>query len=305
MSRNPHASLMKGAPFRPGKGMVGLALAAAGVGVVALSAWSSVFSVEGGHAAIKFSRISGVLPKVHNEGWHLMIPWIHRPIIYNIRTRATAIPTLTGSKDLQMISLTVRVLSHPDKAHLPKIYSKLGMDFDSRVLLSIVNEVTKSVVADYNASALVTQRDRVSKSIKERLTQRAEDFYIKIDDVSIPQLGFGKEYTAAVEAKQVAAQEAERAKFIVEIAEQDKRSTIIKAEADAESARLLNEAMQENPYFLELRRIEAARDISRVLANSNNKMYLNSENLMFNLLESIQSQTKEDDKFAEDAKNKK
>ena len=60
--------------------------------------------------------------------------------------------------------------------------------------------------------------------------ERAANFNIALDDVSIINLTFGKEFTAAIEAKQVAAQEAERAKFIVEKAEQDKRSAIVRAQ---------------------------------------------------------------------------
>jgi len=62
------------------------------------------------------------------------------------------------------------------------------------------------------------------------LTQRASQFNIALDDVSITSLTFGKEFTAAIEAKQVAAQEAERAKFVVEKAEQDKQSAVIRAQ---------------------------------------------------------------------------
>lgn len=62
------------------------------------------------------------------------------------------------------------------------------------------------------------------------MTERAANFNIALDDVSITSLTFGKEFTAAIEAKQVAAQEAERAKFVVEKAEQDKRSAIIRAQ---------------------------------------------------------------------------
>ena len=62
------------------------------------------------------------------------------------------------------------------------------------------------------------------------MTERAAYFNIALDDVSITSLTFGKEFTAAIEAKQVAAQEAERAKFIVEKAEQDKKSAVIRAE---------------------------------------------------------------------------
>lgn len=55
----------------------------------------------------------------------------------------------------------------------------------------------------------------MSKDIRRILTERARFFNIVLDDVSITNLTFSREYTAAVEAKQVAQQEAERAKFIV------------------------------------------------------------------------------------------
>jgi len=258
-----------------------------GSGLLISLGYHSIYNVEGGHKAIIFSRYSGVLNEIFSEGMHLKIPWLHIPIIYNVRTRATAIPFLTGSKDLQLVNLTVRVLSKPNAEKLPLIYETLGRDFDSRVLPSVVNEVAKGVVALFNASELITQREQISSLIQDRLRKRASDFYIELDDVSITHLGFSPEYTSAVEAKQVAQQEAERAKFIVEKAQQDKRSTIIKAEADAESAIMLNKAIKSNPFFLELRRIEAARDIAHILARSNNKIYLNSENLMFNLLRAV------------------
>ena len=67
-----------------------------------------------------------------------------------------------------------------------------------------------------------------SREIRKILTDRANNFNITLDDVSITTLTFGREFTAAIEAKQVAAQEGERAKFVVEKAEQDKRSAFIR-----------------------------------------------------------------------------
>lgn len=46
---------------------------------------------------------------------------------------------------------------------------------------------------------------QVSLLVRRELTERARDFNIILDDVSITELSFGKEYTAAVEAKQVRA----------------------------------------------------------------------------------------------------
>lgn len=64
-----------------------------------------------------------------------------------------------------MVSITLRVLSRPDVTHLSKIYQNLGMDYDERVLPSIGNEVLKSIVAQFDAAELITQREVVSTLI--------------------------------------------------------------------------------------------------------------------------------------------
>lgn len=66
-----------------------------------------------------------------------------------------------------------------------------------------MNEVTKAVVAKYNASELLTKREAVSKNIRDALQHRARDFGIVMEDTAITHLSFSREYTAAVEAKQV------------------------------------------------------------------------------------------------------
>ena len=120
---------------------------------------------------------------------------------------------------------------------------------------------------------------------------------------------FGKEFERAIESKQVgklqylfvtglpllhfyvvlrvrllaAQQEAERAKFIVEKAVQDKRSAVIKAEGEAKSAKLIGEAIASNPAFITLRKIEAAREIAQTMSESNNRVMLNADSLLLNL----------------------
>ena len=107
-------------------------------------------------------------------------------------------------------------------------------------------------------------RRQVSKTVREQLTARASEFHISLDDVAITDLKFGQEFAKAIESKQVAApkpplqsdrascrassplpphllllqvaqQDAERSKFIVMKAEQEKQANIIRAEGEAEA----------------------------------------------------------------------
>ena len=84
------------------------------------------------------------------------------------------------------------------------------------MLPSIGNEVLKSIVAQFDAAELITQREIVSSRIREDLLKRANEFNIELEDVSITHMTFGKEFTRAVEQKQIAQQDAERARFTVE-----------------------------------------------------------------------------------------
>ena len=182
-----------------------------------------------------------------------------------------------------MVNISLRVLFRPDSQNLHQIYRRLGMDYDGRVLPSVVNEVLKSVVARYNAAQLLTQREQVSQKIRDSLKERLQEFYIVLDDVSITDLSFGTEFTKAIEEKQIAQQQAERAKYLVEQAFQDKRSTIVKAKGEAQAATLLGKALMRSPAYLDLRRIEAARDIASIMAKSRNRVFLEADTLLMNL----------------------
>ncbi|KAK2115779.1 Prohibitin-1, subunit of the prohibitin complex (Phb1p-Phb2p) [Saguinus oedipus] len=141
-------------------------------------------------------------------------------------------------------------------------------DYNEHVLLSITTEILKSVMVRFDVGKLITQRELVSRQVTDDLTERAATFGLILDDMFLIHLIFWKGFTEAVEAKQVAQQEAEKAGFVVEKAEQQKKVTIISAEGDSKAA--AKHTGHHKGGLMELHTLEATEDISYQLSHSRN-----------------------------------
>lgn len=268
------------------QGIAGTLAKASGViGGGALFFSNCVYTVEPGHRGLIFDRVQGIKSNVIGEGAHVYIPILQNPIIMDVRTQPRVISTVTGTKDLQRVNISLRVLSKPDEAALPMLYKDLGQDYRDRILPPIGNEVLKSVVAQYNADQLLTLRDQVSREIRENLHNRCEKYNLQLDDISITHINFSKEFAKSIEDKQVAEQMAERQKFVVAKSEQEKLATIIRAEGDAEAAKLVSDSIKSHGKgLIELHRITAAAHIAEALAKNPNVSYLpHNQNMLLNL----------------------
>jgi len=235
-----------------------------------------LYDVDAGEAAVVFDKLQdGIQEEVYGEGMHFRIPFIQQPYIYNIRVQPRVFANRTQSMDLQTVDIETRILYRPMKDRLPQIYRQLGMNYDDRVLKSIAEEVIKSVVADYDAEQLITMREVVAERVTSAMRERAATFNIEFQDVSLIDIQFGRDFRESVEIKQVAAQEAEMQKFMVEEAEYVKEAKIIVAEGEAESAEMLNATIDAvGSGIIEKRKIEAAVEIAKIMSRSRNVAYL-------------------------------
>jgi hypothetical protein len=73
-------------------------------------------------------------------------------------------PRAPKPQDVKRLAPEIRCPAYPKTLNL--LLQNLGTDWDERVLPSIGNEIVKAVVAQYNAEQLLTQRDKVSRSVR-------------------------------------------------------------------------------------------------------------------------------------------
>lgn len=258
-----------------------------GAGALSLFGLSQCFFVVNpGERVIIFDVLNGGIKQTaYDKGLHFRVPFMHRLIQYDTRINPYDYTTFTGTKDLQRVHIKIKIFFRPDADYIQTIHLDLNKDYASKVLPSVGNEVLKAVIAQYDADELLKQREKISSEIKEALTNRANEYHIVLEDVSIYELSFQPEFMASIEKKQVAQQEAEAYKYVVMLREEEMKANIIEAEGQSIAAEMISKAVSEyGKGMVTLRKIEASKQIVEDLSKSRNVGFLPAKgNILYNL----------------------
>src|SRR6266511_667419 len=183
----------------------------------------------------------------------------------DVKTQRYESNSSAASRDLQIVTTQVVLNYRPDPAAVGTLVREIGIDYQAKVIDPAIQESVKAATAQFTAESLITQRPLVSDSIKQVLVTRLAPRGITVQDLSITEFNFSAEFSKAIEAKQVAEQDALRAerelrRVQIEAQQQvaqanaqaEARLTVAKSEAEA--LRLQLEVI--SPALLQLRFIE-------------------------------------------------
>ncbi len=126
-----------------------------------------------------------------------------------------------ATSDLQDVNATLAVNYALNREEATRVYKEIGQDYNERVVIPAVQESFKAATAQYTAAELLTRRPEVKAKALQSIKQRIEPYGIRVDDLSIVNFSFSPDFAKSIEGKQVAAQEAERAKFNLDRAKLD------------------------------------------------------------------------------------
>jgi regulator of protease activity HflC (stomatin/prohibitin superfamily) len=237
------------------------------VGIVLIMALVVVFNsftvVDAGTRGVvkTFGEVTGVF----EEGLHFRTPLVTSVVSVDVKTRRYESNSSAASRDLQIVTTQVVLNYHPDPAAVGTLVRDIGTDYEPKVIDPAIQESVKAATARFTAEELITQRPLVSESIKDVLGTRLIPRGIIVEDLSITEFNFSPEFSKAIEAKQVAEQDALRAERELrrvqieaqqQVAQADAQAEarLKVAQAEAEALRLQREVI--SPALLQLRFIE-------------------------------------------------
>lgn len=213
---------------------------------VLLAAFPFAF-VGAGERGVVFNNTSGVENRILGEGIHFRIPFIESVTNVSIKVQKNDIKAEAASKDLQTVTTDIVVNWHMDSGQVNKIFQNIGNQeaVVDRVLTPAVSEVVKASAAKYTAEEIIAKRPLLKQDIDDALKLRVTPYNIVLDDISIVNVDFSKEFNDAIESKQVAEQNAQKAKFIAQQAEQEAQAEINRAKGASEAQRLQQTTLTE------------------------------------------------------------
>ena len=264
MSRyeNPNVNVNMGAAKGVMIGIVALIV----IGVVASA---SVSIVDAGHRGVLLHwNAVDLTVQPLTEGLHFVTPFADSVVQMEIRTLKFVKATSAASKDLQTVSTEITVNYHPDPGAVNILYQSVGLNYENRVITPTVEEVVKQVTANYNAEELITKRPQVKADIEADISARLTEFFIATEIVSITDFQFSALFAQAIESKVEAEQKAFKAENDLKRIEVEARqheaqavgiaaANIAQANGEAEAINIINDALANNPEYLEWLKTQA------------------------------------------------
>jgi regulator of protease activity HflC (stomatin/prohibitin superfamily) len=201
-------------------------------------------------------RFGAVQERVLGEGLHPLLPGVESVRPLSVRVQSLSLRSAAASRDLQDVTAEVTLSWHLRPERVAVIYGTLGEEaaIVRHLITPAIDDGLQAVVARLTAEELITERTVLKRGLAELLQARLAANDLVLDAVDLVQLDFSPGFRQAVEAKQVAEQDARRAQFEALKAQRLAQARVHAAEGEARAQQLLQAGL--TPELLEHQRIE-------------------------------------------------
>lgn len=148
------------------------------------------------------------------SGVHLKLPWpLEAETKMNIQIQKEQQEASAATQDLQTVTTTVALNYNLTPATANQVFREVGGDYKVRIIDPILQETIKATTSQYNATDLVDERPKVEAQTFTALTAALAKRGVTVDNLSIVNFQFSPQFSAAIESKQVEAQNVQAAQY--------------------------------------------------------------------------------------------
>lgn len=219
--------------------------------IIVLIAFTIIFGsfgvVSAGERGVKV-RLGNVVGVI-DSGFYFKLPLIEKVEKVSVQTQTVTYerenPLAAASNDLQDVQVATVVNYSIDATKVAPIYVQYRdlENFEEKIVRPAVRDIVKATASKYTAEELVTKRAEFTDAVKTALANRLTDSSALIEQVNITNFQFSPSFSAAIEAKVTAVQNAEAQKNKLEQVKYEAQQKIETAKADAESIRIQAQAI--------------------------------------------------------------
>ncbi len=209
--------------------------------ILAVIVISSIKTIQPGEAAVatKFGELNGV----RNEGMYLAL--FEGYTIYDLKAKRIDGHHEAGSKNGQFIFVDAAFSYNLESTKLQQLFSEVGSqtDVEQKFIHPVLADVIKEVTAQYSADEILPKQAEFRLAIENAIKERMNQEYIIIGDLQITNIDFTAEYNQAIELKQIAQQDAQKAQYKLDQTKVEAQAQVVQAQAQADAQKLLQQTL--------------------------------------------------------------
>ncbi len=185
-------------------------------------------------------------------GFHFKAPFIQQVKMIDVQIQKSEATETAASRDLQNVTTQVAVNWSIQPSDAEWVYQQLG---------------DEDVTAKYDAEDLVEKRDLICDQIRAQVIEALAAYKVKVEGVNITNFAFSPEYSQAIESKQVAQQNSQKAQYDLVRIKVEAQQAVAQAQGQAQAQKLIQSSL--TPGLIQLKAVEKWHGVLPLVVGGN------------------------------------
>ncbi len=223
--------------------------------VVLIFVFSGFYSISPGYRGVLVT-LGKVDQKSYVNGVGFKWPFVSSMVEMDVRTRKMTEKTATYTSDVQTAELEYTFTYDLNSENVHILYETVGMDYEGKKLIPVLNDVLKDVVGKWQAQDLVSNRDKARVDVIAGLQDRLDKRFFQNITFQFINIDYSDKFEGAIEDKVIAEQKAQEAVNNTKRIREEADQKVISAKAEAEAMEIKSQALAKNKGLTEYEAVQ-------------------------------------------------